>query len=714
MTRGVVKRDGCRVPYDPLHIKEAVTKAGAAAGYYDESYVDAVVNRVNSLLQGEREVDITKIQAAVEDTLMQGPYKDIARAYIEYRHDRDVVREQKSGLNKEIKGLIEQNNTDLLNENANKNSKIIPTQRDLLAGIVAKHYALQHILPKDVVHAHKNGDIHYHDLDYAPLFPSFNCMLVDIENMFLNGFRMGNADIETPKSILTACTLTAQVVAQVASHTYGGTSIHRIDEVLEPYVAMSYQKHLAIGKQWCKDLETAALYARQMTEKETYDAFQALEYEINTMHTANGQAPFTTLNFGMGTSWEAKLVQTSILKVRMKGLGKNKITAVFPKLVYTLRKGVNMKCGDPCYDIKKMAIDCSAQRMYPDCISYDRIVEDMGTFSSPMGCRSFLAHYDGRGLGSAGDVAGRNNLGVVSLNLPRVALEAKGDFKRFWRILDKNLATAKKALDTRIDRLRSVKAEVAPILYCEGALGVRLNPEDSVIKLFEHGRASISLGYIGIHETCMGMFPNGKEPIDDTQKQEFGLEVVKYLRDKVEEWKKESGFGFSLYSTPSENLCDRFCRLDAKEFGVVDGVTDKGYYTNSFHLDVRKKVPFNEKFDFEAPYHPIANGGRITYAETPNLVRHLDMLEYIWDYAAERIGYFGTNAPVDFCSKCGWSGETIATENGFTCGGCGCSDPEYVSVTRRVCGYLSNPDARPFNKGKQKEVTQRVKHVGGE
>ncbi|MDU2732247.1 MAG: anaerobic ribonucleoside-triphosphate reductase [Mixta calida] len=638
--------------------------------------------------------------------MMAGRYPQLARQYIEYRHDRDLAREQRGKLSKAIRGLVEQSDPALLHENANKDSKVIPTQRDLLAGIVAKHYAQQYMLPRDVVRAHQRGEIHYHDLDYAPFFPMFNCMLIDLKGMLTNGFKMGNAEIEPPKSIATATAVTAQIIAQVASHIYGGTTINRIDEILAPFVEASYEKHLAVAQEW--QIAESERYARERTEKECFDAFQSLEYEVNTLHTANGQTPFVTFGFGLGTSWAARLIQQSILRNRIAGLGKNRKTAVFPKLVFAIREGLNRRPGDVNYDIKQLALECASKRMYPDILNYDRVVSVTGSFKTPMGCRSFLGVWEENGE-QVHD--GRNNLGVISLNLPRIALEARGDEARFWQLLDERLELAKKALMTRIARLEHTKARVAPILYMEGACGVRLKADDNVAEIFRHGRASISLGYIGLHETINALSGGETHLYDDDTLRARAVAIVTRLREAVDAWKEETGYGFSLYSTPSENLCDRFCRLDAAEFGQVKGVTDKGYYTNSFHLDVEKKVNPYDKLDFEAVYPAIANGGFICYGEYPNLQHNLKALEDVWDYSYDRVPYYGTNTPIDECYECGFTGEFDCTSKGFTCPACGNHDPARVSVTRRVCGYLGSPDARPFNAGKQEEVKRRVKHL---
>jgi anaerobic ribonucleoside-triphosphate reductase len=702
----VMKRDGSYVSFSTERIAQAIHKSALAAQIDDFAFAEQAAFQITEKFTNRHRACITEIQTAVENHLMEGPYKQIARKYIEYRHDRDLAREKTSRLNREIQGLIEQSDASLLNENANKDAKVIPTQRDLLAGIIAKHYAKQHLLPKAVVDAHEAGELHYHDLDYAPFFPMFNCMLIDLEGMLSSGFKMGNAAIESPKSIATATAVTAQIIAQVASHIYGGTTIDGIDTTLAPYVTASYHKQLALAQLW--QIADAEAFARAQTEKECFDAFQSLEYEVNTLHTANGQTPFVTFGFGLGDSWEARLIQQSIFKNRIAGLGKRGKTPVFPKLVFAIKAGLNRKPGDPNYDIKQLALECASKRMYPDILNYHQVVRVTGSFKTPMGCRSFLSAY---GPEDAPQHNGRNNLGVVSINLPRIAIESQGDECHFFQILESRLKIARQALDTRIDRLRYVKARVAPILYMEGACGVRLNANDDIAELFKHGRASISLGYIGLHETINALYGSATHLFDDPARRNKALRIIKVLRDATDQWKAETGYGFSLYSTPSENLCDRFCRLDAKTFGNIPGVTDKGYYTNSFHLDVEKKVNPYDKIDFEQPYPEIANGGFICYGEYPNMQHNLAALEDVWDYSYDRIPYYGTNVPIDECYDCGFTGEFSCTPKGFTCPQCGNYDPKRVSVTRRVCGYLGSPDSRPFNAGKQNEVKRRVKHL---
>ncbi|WAW44544.1 ribonucleotide reductase of class III (anaerobic), large subunit [Klebsiella phage Kp_GWPR59] len=702
----VEKRDGKTVDFDKEKIRIAVEKAG---GTMTDADAAIMLVQYNQIRDGSA-MKIARIQELVEESLMK-TNPAVARAYIEYRHDRDIAREQKSKLFKDISGMVNLSNKEITNENANKDARVFPTQRDLLAGIVAKHFARNHILPKHIVEAHDSGDIHYHDLDYSPFTPYTNCCLVDLKGMLENGFKMGNADIEPPKSIGVATALMAQITAQIASHQYGGTTFANVDKVLAPYVEMTFQKHVKEARKY--NVSEIKRYALEKTEKDVFDAFQSYEYEVNTLHTANGQTPFVTITFGTGTSDYERMIQKAILKNRIRGLGKEGITPVFPKLVMFMEKGINLDPEDQNYDIKQLALECASKRMYPDIISSanNRVITGSSVPVSPMGCRSFLSVWHDDNGNEILD--GRNNLGVVTINLPRIAIEAEAQEEEdahdaFWRILDERLELCFEALMTRIESLRGVKAIVAPILYTEGAFGVRLKPDDEILELFKNGRSSISLGYIGLHETLL-MFGSGLHPFDRIGSQKLGRLIIEYLRAATEAWKKKTGYGFSLYSTPAESLCHRFCKLDFEKFGSVKGVTDKGWYTNSFHLDVDRKVTPFEKIDYEADYHYIATAGHISYVEFPDMKNNLQALEKVWDYAMEKLDYFGTNLPVDKCFVCGSDDEFTPTEEGFHCKHCGNHDPAKMNVTRRTCGYLGAAE-RPMNKGKQNEIIHRVKH----
>ena len=708
----VIKRNGSVVDFDIHRITNAIEQAVASIDAVMSQSPEEISKRISSEVLNYEQITVDEIQILVENELMS-LNKDVARKYITYRYERDKSREAHEAFKRDINNLVNLSDKKIVNENANKDAKVFPVQRDLMAGIVSKHFAKNGYIPEHIMKAHESGDIHFHDLDYSPFLPFTNCCLVDLRFLLSEGFKLGNAQIESPKSFGVACAIMAQITAQVASHQYGGTTFANIDQVLAVYAEKSWNKHLEIAKRYNLSLEDQIRFADERTEKEIYDGIQAYEYEVNTLFTTNGQQPFVTVTFGMGRGKFEKAIQKSILEVRIKGLGKDGITPVFPKLVMFIEDGLNFKKGDPNYDIKQLAIQCSSKRLYPDIISakINRQITGSPVPVSPMGCRSFLGGWtDSQGSYT---LDGRNNLGVVSINLPRIAIESGGNFEKFWGILEERLGLVKEALEVRINRLRGVKASVAPILYTEGGFGVKLHPDEEIINLFKNGRSSISLGYIGLHEVMKLMFPN-TVPFENKEAQAFSLGVVEYLKSTLDKWKAESkeGWGFSLYSTPSESLCDRFCRLDVNKFGEIPGITDKGWYTNSFHLDVNEKVNPYDKIDFEAPYHYVATGGHISYGEFPDMRKNLEALEQVWDYAIENLAYFGTNLPSDKCFECDFEGEFKATSKGFECPKCGNHDSTKMNTIRRVCGYLGSPTARGFNEGKQSEVIHRVKHFG--
>ncbi|QKN84737.1 anaerobic ribonucleoside reductase large subunit [Vibrio phage River4] len=724
----IIKRDNTRQAFNLHKPYEAAFMAASDAGY-DYSDASQIANDTTQLvihrLQAEarEEVSVYEIEQLVEDTLMSSCWKDVARKYIEYRHDRQQARDLESDLHKNIVGLVDQTNPDILHENANKESTVFHVQRDLLAGEISRHYALNYLLPREVAREHIAGNIHFHDLDYFPMMGMTNCCLVDLEGMLKNGFKMGNAQIESPNSIQTAATVVSQIAAAVASSQYGGTSFDRLDEVLAPYVTKTYDKlyeaekakmvrtltKMGLPVDDVKVIQCAADNAMEITEKAVFDACQTLEYQVNTIYSTNGQTPFLTFGFGMGESWEAKLVQKGILQNRIAGLGKDRTTPVFPKLVFGLRDGLNLKPEDPNYDVKQLALECATKRMYPDILNYDKTVEITGGYKAPMGCRSFLSTwYDENGKET---YSGRNNLGVVSLNIPKIALEAQLDYDKFWDLLDNYCEVAHRALQYRLERLSTVKAKSAPIMYMEGALGLHLDGEELVLPHLLKRGASISLGYIGLEEAANAMLGSMIHTYDEPEKQQFALDIVKFLDKKATQWKESEGIGYSIYATPSESLCNRFCKAIVREYGEFEGVTDKGYLTNSFHLDVLKKVNPYDKIDFEAQFIPYSSGGHICYGEFPNMRHNIEALENVWDYSYTRVPYYGTNTPIDECYECSFKGEFNCTSKGFECPNCGNHEPDKCSVTRRVCGYLGNPGTRPFNAGKQSEMTKRVKHL---
>ena len=708
----VVKRDGRRVNFDVDKIYKALVKAACEVTSMSpllEAKLEGITEKIVAEIthRFSQDVKIYEIQNIVEHELLNANEYAIAKAYISYRTQRDFDRSQATDINFTIDKLLNKDQT-VVNENANKDSDVFNTQRDLTAGIVGKSIGLK-MLPPHVANAHQKGDIHYHDLDYSPYTPMTNCCLIDFKGMLKNGFKIGNAEVESPKSIQTATAQISQIIANVASSQYGGCSADRIDEVLAPYAELNYEKHLRDAKDWVL-ADKRADYAWEKTKKDIYDAMQSLEYEINTLFTSNGQTPFTSLGFGLGTNRFEREIQKSILNIRIKGLGSEHRTAIFPKLIFTLKRGLNLEPGSPNYDIKQLALECATKRMYPDVLSYDKIIELTGSFKVPMGCRSFLQGWkdeNGQEVNS-----GRMNLGVVTVNLPRIALEAEGDKDKFWSLFAERMAIAKDALVYRVERTKEATPANAPILYQYGAFGKRLGKYDQVDQLFTHRRATVSLGYIGLYEVATAFY--GGEWEDNPEAKEFTVDIVKEMKRLVGEWSDEYDYHFSVYSTPSESLTDRFCRLDTEKFGVVSDITDKEYYTNSFHYDVRKSPTPFEKLDFEKIYPEVgASGGFIHYCEYPVLQQNPKALEAVWDYAYDRVGYLGTNTPIDRCYKCNFEGDFTPTERGFTCPNCGNSDPKTVDVVKRTCGYLGNPQARPMVNGRHKEISARVKHMNG-
>ena len=648
-TLTVVKRDGRALPFDDAHIRGALHKAFAAV---HEDVTDADVRTIAGLTDqidrelAERfsaEVKIYEIQSVVEHVLLEAREYEVARAYIDYRVQRDFARSRATDLNHSINKLLDKDQA-LVNENANKDSDVYNTQRDLTAGIVGKAIGLR-MLPPHVANAHEKGDIHYHDLDYHPYQPMTNCCLIDFETMLSSGFRIGNAAVTPPRSIQTATAQISQIIANVSSSQYGGCTVNRADELLAPYARLNFAKHLADAEVWVDGEAKRQEYALEKTRKDIYDAMQSLEYEINTLFTSNGQTPFTSVGFGLGTDWYEREIQMAILNIRLRGLGGEGRTAIFPKLLFTLKRGLNLDPGDPNFDIKQLAVVCATKRMYPDVLSYDKIVELTGSFKAPMGCRSFLQGWtdeDGNDV-----VAGRMNLGVVTLNLPRIALESRGSREVFWSLLSERLETVHDAIMFRIARCKEATPANAPILYTHGAFGKHLSPADAVDQLFANGRATVSLGYIGLYEVATAFFGGAWE--DNAEAKEFTLDVLRALKTQARDWTTASGYQVSVYSTPSESLTDRFCRLDTLRFGEVADITDKDYYTNSFHYDVRKNPTPFEKLDFEAPYAELTTGGFIHYCEYPVLEQNPRALEAVWDYAYDRVGYLGTNTPIDRC-----------------------------------------------------------------
>lgn len=594
-------------------------------------------------------------------------------------------------LYSDINEFLTQSNKDLLNENANKDAKMVNTHRDLLAGILSKHWA-EDILSEDLIQWHKNGYGHIHDLDYF-ISPLTNCCLVNYRDMLENGFKIGNAQVGTPNSIGVASTVLTQIVLAVSASQYGGQTLAHIDFGLEPYVQKSYEKLQQLQKEFGLSDE----YVEKTLQKEVYDAMQALLYQVNTITSSNGQTPFVTISMGLNTSKFGKMITDSYLKVHEKGLGVDGSTPVFPKVVFFLEDGVNMKSEDPNYDLKEQAMKTAAKRIYPDFVSVplNKKVTGSKTIAvSPMGCRSFL----GRWKDDEGEkYDGRFNLGVVSINLPLLALEAESDGDFFGKI-DHHMNMAYRAQMNRVERLKKMKARQNPTMFMEGAIA-RLDADETIEKLFYDGYASISIGYVGLAECS--------EIRKGHLNKDYCKSILHYMKYKCDQFKKDSTIAFSLYGTPAESLCYKFARCIEEKY---PSVLKRDYITNSFHQPVWiESTPF-DKFDYEESFAYLSNGGNISYVETPNLSNNIQAFETLINYAYERIPYFGINQPVDKCYKCEFEGEFAVDKDGFHCPDCGNREEGTMSVIRRVSGYLSAPNSRPFNTGKQQEVIQRIKH----
>ncbi len=726
----VIKRDGTVVDFDKNRIIKAISMAFEKnSGLINKELIEKIATQIENA--DEKILTVEEIQDMVVKKLMASSEKDIAMAYQSYRTLKTEIREKEKSIYKQIAELVDASNDKLLSENANKDSKTISVQRDLLAGISSRDYYLNKIVPTHIKNAHIKGEIHLHDLDYL-LFRETNCELVDIEVMLKGGCNIGNAKMLEPNSVDVAVGHIVQIIASVSSNTYGGCSIPYLDRALVPYIKKTFKKHFLKGLKYIEQLEDSEIekikekyeiidienkelkekyskthkYSTDMTEESVKQAMQGLEYEINSLSTVNGQTPFTTVGIGTETSWEGRLVQEYVLKTRMAGFGSKKETAIFPKIVYAMCEGLNLNEGDPNWDISQLAFQCMTKSIYPDILFITEEQLKKGTVVYPMGCRAFLYPWfdkDGKEKYS-----GRFNIGATTINLPRIAIKNKGNEAGFYKELDRILDICKDNCLFRAKYLEKTTAEVAPILRMSGALAQK-NAKETIEDLIWGGYATVSIGYIGLSEVSQLLY--GKDFSQSEEIHEKTFNILKYIREKLEEYKKQYNLGIALYGTPSESLCDRFARVDKAEFGDIEGITDKGYYDNSFHVSSRINMNPFEKLRQEALGHKYSSGGHISYIETDSLTKNIEAIPDILRYAkAVGIHYMGINQPVDKCHICGFKGEFTATKDGFTWPQCGNHDGNQMSVIRRVCGYLSQPNASPFNKGKQKEIMNRVKH----
>lgn len=712
----VIKRNGSIVEFDKEKIIIAIEKAmNSFTGVYEEGLALKIANEIEEKARDmDKAITIHSIEDEVYYRLIKYNNLATAKAYESYRSVQEFKRKMNT-IDEDVLGILNKSNAEVLNENSNKDAKIVSTQRDLIAGEVSKDIARRKLLPADILLAHDTGAIHFHDMDYI-MQPMFNCCLINLKDMLTNGTVVNGKKIDTPKSFQVACTVTTQIIAQVASGQYGGQSINGIDTILAPFVRKSYNKYLALVEEEQREIygieidkEKAKQVAWRRTKKEVKDGIQTIQYQINTLMTTNGQAPFVTLfmHFLPGFEYEkeAALIQQEILEQRYTGI-KNEadvyVTPAFPKLIYVLDEH-NVHPDSKYYYLTKLAAKCTAKRMYPDYVSAKKMKELYeGNVFAPMGCRSFLSPWKNEKGEYVFD--GRFNMGVVSLNLPQIAILSNESEEQFFKILDKRLRLVKRALLIRYELLKGATSEVSPIHWQYGAI-TRLGKGEKIDDYLENGYSTLSIGYIGLYEaskliTGESHTKGGKN---------FGLKVMKKLREATDKFKEETGLGFALYGTPAESLTHRFCKIDTARFGIIKDVTDKGYYTNSYHVDVREDISVFDKFDFESEFQTLSTGGMISYAEIPNMNHNLEAVETLVRYIYDHIMYAEFNTKSDYCHECGYDGEIIVNEdNEWECPNCHNTDKDRLTVIRRTCGYLGE---NFWNEGRTKEIKSRVLHI---
>ena len=688
----VIKRDGKKVDFDPNKIVVAISKANREVIGNEKASIQNINYIVEAIEKLElNEIGIEKIQDQIERKLMELGKYELAKRYMLYREKRSIIR-QTNTTDESILSLIRNTNKEVSKENSNKNAILLSTQRDLIAGEVSKDIVDRLLLPERIVKAHKEGVLHFHDKDYF-IQPMFNCCLINIKDMLDNETVMNGKKIETPKSFQVACTVMTQIIAAVASNQYGGQSVNvahlgkYLRKTYDKYYKKYYNHFIEEGKTE-KEAETLAKDFAEMRKQEDLVAgIQTVQYQINTLMTTNGQSPFVTLFMHIveGDEYEKEVAQIieEILKQRLKGIKNSEghyITPAFPKLIYVLDECNNLSGGKYDY-ITKLAVKCSAKRLYPDYISAKKMREIYeGNVFSPMGCRSFLSPY--KDENGEYKFEGRFNQGVVSINLPQIAIMASGNKEKFYKILDDRLELCFDACMCRHNALKGVTSDYSPIHWQYGAIA-RLKKGEKIDKYLYGNYSTMSLGYIGLYEVSKLM--TGKSHTEKEGK-EFVEELMKYLRKVVDGWKKDTNIGFALYGTPAESLCYRFAKIDEEKFGSIKDITDKGYYTNSYHVDVRENINAFDKLKFESSFQPISSGGCISYVEIPNMEKNYEALEEIVKFIYDNIQYAEFNTKSDVCNVCGHTGEIIINDDlQWECPCCHNKDESKMSVTRRTC-----------------------------
>ena len=706
----VIKRDGQEVNYNRSKIIVAIGKANEEVPE-EERISDQEIEEIVSYVETRKRkrILVEDIQDIIEQKLMALGKFDLAKRYIVYRYTRELVRRANT-TDDSILSLIKNSNKEVMEENSNKNATAASTQRDLIAGEVSKDLTKRLLLPEKIAKAHEEGILHFHDADYF-VQPIFNCCLINIQDMLDNGTVMNGKLIESPKSFQVACTVMTQIISAVASSQYGGQSVDL--KHLGKYLRKSHDKYekayrAHFGDEF--DDDTIEKLVQDRLKDELKSGVQTIQYQINTLMTTNGQSPFVTLFLNLDENneyiEENAMIVEEILRQRLEGIKNEKgvyVTPAFPKLIYVLDENNCLKGGKYDY-ITKLAVKCSAKRMYPDYISAKKMRENYeGNVFSCMGCRSFLSPW--KDENGNYKFEGRFNQGVVSINLPQIGILAKGNEEVFWKLMDERLQLCFEALMCRHNALKGTLSDVSPIHWQYGAIA-RLDKGEKIDPLLYGGYSTMSLGYIGLYEvTKLMKGVSHTDPVGE----EFALRVMNHMKEATDRWRDETNIGFSLYGTPAESLCYRFARIDLEKFGEIKDITDKGYYTNSYHVDVREKIDAFSKFSFESQFQKISSGGSISYVEIPNMRHNLEALEEVVKFIYDNIQYAEFNTKSDYCHVCGYAGEIkINDDLEWECPQCGNKDHSKMNVTRRTCGYLGE---NFWNVGKTKEINARVMHL---
>ncbi len=722
----IIKRDGKTVDYNSEKIEIAIKKANKEVRKKERATdedIHTVITYIESL--DKKRMLVEDIQDIIEQKLMELEKYQLAKKYITYRYTRELVRKANT-TDQSIKELIEGESEYWNNENSNKNAKVVTTQRDYLAGITSTDITRRFLLPEDIVKAHDEGIIHFHDADYFAQNALHNCELINLDDMLQNGTIINGVMIEKPHRFITAATIATQIILAVTSSSYGGATVSLSH--LAPFVRDSYNKYYQKYK--ARNLKEADCkkFAEQDTRKEVEDGVQTFNYQVNSMTNTNGQAPFLSVCMYLGETEEYKdelaMIIEEFLKQRIQGFKNEKgiyITPAFPKLLYVLEED-NINKDSKYWYLTELSAKCTAKRMVPDYIS-EKVMKELkinekgeGDCYPCMGCRSFLTPDRMMSIGNIskaknyvegkGKYYGRFNQGVVTINLPDVALSSKQDMDKFWKIFDERLELCHRALQLRHERLSKVTSDVAPVLWQHGALA-RLEKGESIHELLHHGYSTISLGYAGLYECVKYM--TGHSHTDHGEGEEFALEVMQKLNDKCQEWKEKEDIDYSVYGSPIESTTYKFAKCLKQRFGTVEGITDRDYVTNSYHVPVFEEIDAFSKLKLESEFQKLSPGGAISYVETPNLQDNIEVVLQIIKFIYNNIMYAELNTKSDYCQKCGFDGEILIDENlEWYCPSCGNRDHNTLNVARRTCGYIGS---NFWNKGRTQEIKERVLHI---